>query len=1711
MKTRIPQNQLTSLPIKRTSLLGCLALLSLGTNLLHAGNDTWVGNTSANWGDSNWTGANNPPVAGDALFFGAAGSAGSILHNNLTAATSFGGLTFNPGASAFTLGGNQITTSAALVDNALNSEIINLPVALGVASHSVSVASGGSLLIGGVISDGGSGYGITLTGEGLLTLTNANTYTGATTINAGTLKLDFNAGGLNANLISATSPLVLGGGTLSINGGTSVFSSQTFASLAANSGYNVVTAAPASGVNYPNVSLGAVTAAVGGVVEFVGPVYSNDTNDPAQTTVIGVATNNTTTTAAAGFGGNGTTTGDFATVGLYDWAATVADPVSGNDIVGGSQVSGFYTAFGIGNSTLAGNVDFTGPTAGSHNTDSMTSMRFNQLSGCIWSPGSVVTTGGILVTPNNGTNNVYIEGTAGELEPSRGGASATVVWQNNIQGYLIFNVNNFLNNAKSGAGTLIFAGPGTVQTLFPSTYTGPTFVNGNTVLLAGNDLGAVATVLTNFLNGGTLVANATFALDNAGAEPRLIGLLSNGGGLAAAAGKTLTVDGTVSGTTPLTIGIPASANNSNVVGLVVGSSSGTNIPVYATGTVALTGVNTASGGTFLASGTLQVGTTAALPTGGLTFNGGNFQWTGTSPDISAQTVTINAPAILDVNGHTVTLASSIGNGGSGAVTVANSGSPGTGGLFLNGGIAYTGGTTVASGAVLGGTGTVAGNVTWSSGSFAALSATSLLTVSGAVNLHNPTVQVIGSGLTTGVYTLLTATGGIVSGSAVNATPTGGAVANGYAGAVSISGNSVILTVTQLGVAATWTDALGDQNWSEAGNWTGGFAPANPGDAATFGTGGVGVPVILNQNETVGGLTFNNASSYTINGSSTLALDNKGNAIGLVVSAGTANAINTPVTLNGNLTTTISAGDSVTFGNSVANKTTAETLTVTGGGTAVLSAANSYGPAAGTVGTTLSGSTVQVGNNSALGTGDVSITGSSTLTAGAASVTLANNVGIANLGTLSVGGNKLTLGGVITGNGAIAAGSAGLNLTGANNTYAGGTALNAGIVKIVADGAAAGNGGSLGVVPATTAQNNLVFNGGDLLASTTLTLNANRGLGIGASSGLNTATTTALIDAASGQTFTVAGVIASAGNSGVNNLTVNSESGSTGTVVLGGANSFNGTNIIAAGEEQLGNALALQDSTLFYNGQGGHFDFGTQTAASLGALLGAENLTLTNDAAGAVALTLDNNDGTVLYTGILGDAGTGGSLTINGTGTQQIGSGSIGGATYTGGTTIIGGTLILGGHTSLTGPLSLPSSVNSLACSLTVQDSAVIVDTATLYVASSAGTAYPGVGTVTLLGNANVTAPAFSFGDSSRVPTGCFLTLSGNSFMNVTGGFELEYAEGSTAQNNVVNLNSGTLSVSNFTLTYYGATHQATINFNGGVLAANASDPAGSQYLPALNNLTVNITNATVPAYVNSSNYSITIAAPLTDSLGGDAGLVKQGPGKLILSGANTYAGPTTVSNGTLLVSGFVNNTSENFFVNDGQAFGSAFDGSDVPSIGNVTLGNLSGGTTLLFTNVTSTSSPVFDALVVTLNGPSTIKIADAVNLATPGEYPLLEYTSIVTNSGPGFGLVLPAGLKATLTNDTSISALALNVISYTPPPPVFGAPVVSGSDLVLSASGGTPGDAVMVLTTTNLALPLAQWTTNTTGVYDANGNFNYTVTGALSSGLKQQYFKLQGQ
>ena len=1626
--------------------------------------------------------------------------------------------------------------------------------------------------------------GLTMSGTGTLTLRTANSYAGPTFVtNGGTLNLDSTTSSA-ISVDSGNSALTLGTATVNVLGNATVANDDSFSATAIQYGPNVINA---SGAQIPEVDLGALTDNSGASVVLNGPatIGANNVAVPATATITTTtAGQSANSTAQMGFleAGAINTINEcgFVTVGLYDWASTFLANGSAPSgppytILGGSQVAGFYTPFsnvgsGTTNAQVNGATPAFGPPAGTSvqevNWDItnstfvagysasrlvMGSMRFNTpLPINVWfgwgqgtGNGNPDNLGGILVTPNVGANNVLLDDhQKGGLNGSTG-TPRTIIWQNNILGELIFDQSLGGNGPPTYPAQFIVGsgyeqnGPGTVSFLGINGYTVGTFLNGGVLEIAQeNSLGGIAvgqavgaTNAPVYLNGGTLVANFTGNLDDGTStaiheHPLALGIA--GGGIAATAGNTITVDGLVTNISvvagPLIVGIPASSANGNTLGLVPGTGSGTAnpTPVTATGTVVLNNTgNTYTSGTVLDSGILQlnVANLAVLGSGGITLNGGTFQWlNGITTDISTRTVTLaSGNGTLDVNSgagtaNSITLANGIGHGGSGALTVASS-TPG-GQLILSGANSYTGGTTVnanstllvngslGSGTVtvngtLGGTGTIGGNAVWSSGAFAALTAGSPLRVSGTVTLNGNSVNVIGSSLTPAgsPYTLLTATGGFTGGSTVNGTPGGNAVAAGNLGVVSVSGNSLILTVTAV-PSASWTDGDNSGNWSDPLNWSASLGSAPPSGAqatAIFGTGAS--PVNLDVNETVGSIGFTSTSiPYTLSGAHTLTLDNSGHGAAISMAAGAANAaISTPISLNDSLTASVSVGDTLTITNVISGTSSSQSLTLNGAGKTVLAGANTFGAVAGI--TLTGGGTLQVANNNALGAGALSASGSSTLQAGAA-VALANNISLgAGTTTVDNNGTNLMLNGVISGNGSLAKISNHTLTLGGANTYSGGTAVNGGFVGISADGASAGSAGNLGVVPNSVSPANVTLNGGGLLDTTTLALNANRGI---------TLTGAGLLDAASGATFSVNGIIA-----GNNGITVNSGAGDNGLVDLIAANTFTGTTTVSGGVLQLGNALALQSSTLNLNG--GTLDFTTLAAATVGALAGSQSLNLTNNTAAAVALTIGNNDESGIYTGILGGIG---SVDKIGSGTITIGSGANGGATYTGATKVDVGTLVLGGVGNMNATGNFDISGAGLANAV-VADNAVVTLSGGIILGD--GNSQPYATTLTVQNNATLNAATLNYGnDVGRIPTGTAVTVQNNGLLNVSGSFNIQDCYSTTANTTVLNLNGGTVSAGYFLASSGTATLQSMINFNGGVLAAATNDPTGSTFLPALAGLTVNVTNATVPAYINSANYTITVAANLTG--GGDAGLVKQGTGTLVLAGANTYSGTTTVSSGTLLVSGALNNSSENFTVNDGQAFGAYYNGATTPQIGTATLGQ-SSGASLVFSNLSSTAAAALHADYLDLNGPCAVKILDAVNLAAPNEYPLVQIGGgIVTNSGPGFSLSLPGGVTAALTNDAGIipgySTLALivtRIVPYAPPSTISGI-VLSGNNLVLNATGGTANSPVNVLTTTNLTLPLAKWTTNSTPSFDGNGNLiNYTIPGALSPGVPQQFYRLQ--
>ena len=112
--------------------------------------------------------------------------------------------------------------------------------------------------------------------------------------------------------------------------------------------------------------------------------------------------------------------------------------------------------------------------------------------------------------------------------------------------------------------------------------------------------------------------------------------------------------------------------------------------------------------------------------------------------------------------------------------------------------------------------------------------------------------------------------------------------------------------------------------------------------------------------------------------------------------------------------------------------------------------------------------------------------------------------------------------------------------------------------------------------------------------------------------------------------------------------------------------------------------------------------------------------------------------------------------------------------------------------------------------------------------------------------------------------------------------------------------------------------------------------------------------------------------------------------------------------------------------------------------------------------------------------------------------------------GGAFTNILPATPGPGLAWNTNTLATdgTLRIDSVAPPqPPSFATVTFSGGDLVFSGSNGVPGTSYHVLESTNLALPLPDWTRLLTNVFDENGGFSFT--NAIDPGEPRQFFRLQ--
>jgi fibronectin-binding autotransporter adhesin len=262
--------------------------------------------------------------------------------------------------------------------------------------------------------------------------------------------------------------------------------------------------------------------------------------------------------------------------------------------------------------------------------------------------------------------------------------------------------------------------------------------------------------------------------------------------------------------------------------------------------------------------------------------------------------------------------------------------------------------------------------------------------------------------------------------------------------------------------------------------------------------------------------------------------------------------------------------------------------------------------------------------------------------------------------------------------------------------------------------------------------------------------------------------------------------------------------------------------------------------------------------------------------------------------------------------------------------------------------------------------------------------------------------------------------------------------------------------------------------------------------------------------IDTINGSFTYGTGISQAIG----LTKLGANTLTLTGASTYTGQTTVEGGTLLVNGSIGGGALTVYTNAilGGSGTINSTNSTVQAGGTLQGGNAAYAGTLTVTNLNlgaagDTADPTYSQFTVaaggqlattsiSVNGTNTINILDAS--LSIGTNTLIAYTGTIGGNGfAGFQLgALPAGVTANLQDTGSAVQLAVTSVSSglpTAPANILGV-TFSGTNLVINGTNLNGGSSFhyAILTSTNLTLPLTNWTILSTNSFNADGTFNCT-------------------
>jgi autotransporter-associated beta strand protein len=505
----------------------------------------------------------------------------------------------------------------------------------------------------------GGTAGLTAGGAGASILWRSNTYTGATVVTGGTLRLD-GSGGISSSTI------------LQVDAGATFSATGTFLTN------NNVTVAGLTGA-------GTVSGAAGTLT--VNLASATNTFSGAITGGIGLAKSSDGTIALSGSNSyTGTTTINAGRIMAANNNALGA--TNGGTIVASGAQLMLSNNITIGNEALT--ISGTGLASGASFAGAVRNFGTNTYQGKI-------TLGADARIFGNSGNLLTVDVASGDAVDL---SSFTL----NIDGA----GNNRINDAIAGTGGILKTGAGTTTLAASNGYTGATTLNAGRITLSGaGRLGSGAITISNASSGtlelavtGTnIMANdisGVGAIVSSSGETRFTGAVTTTGGLTNSSSTVRIGNGGTTGSySGNTVLSDAAAqlvfDRSDAYthsGTISGSGSVTKVGA---GTSTLAGLNTYGGGTFLNGGWLVAGHTNAFGTGSITVgsgttlnltnfnianlvinNGGTILSTGTLDDVIATNGTtdiggnnstieeIGGTAVVNVTGSSVVVSNAAG-------------------------------------------------------------------------------------------------------------------------------------------------------------------------------------------------------------------------------------------------------------------------------------------------------------------------------------------------------------------------------------------------------------------------------------------------------------------------------------------------------------------------------------------------------------------------------------------------------------------------------------------------------------------------------------------------------------------------------------------------------------------------------------------------------------------------------------------------------------------------------------------------------------------------------------------------------------------------------------------------------------------------------------------------------------------------------------------